>query len=105
VEHFRSFRARPSPGKKRPVCQRGKPGDKNHSWAKPVYAPSFFFTSSGTSTLVEPTSLISTVVVRSMLRSSPSRVVMAPEYVVWYLDTTPSFTQILMEPLAFLGAF
>src|ERR1051326_2845997 len=34
-------------------------------------APNFFFASAGTSILVEPTSLISTMVVRSMSRSSP----------------------------------
>src|SRR2546426_6116483 len=61
---------------------------------------SFFFAASGTSSLVLPTSLISTVVVPSMSRSFPPKL-MVPCCLSSYLVSRPSFVQNLTEPLAF----
>src|SRR5207253_2825840 len=63
----------------------------------------FFFASSGTSTFVLPTSLISTVVVRSRSRSSPLKLTV-PETLYSYLASWPSLIQNFTEPLAFLAS-
>src|SRR5688500_16361090 len=65
-----------------------------------LYASSFFFASSGTSSLVEPTSLISTVVVRLMSMSLLLKLIL-PWTLNSYLESTPSFVQNLTVPLAF----
>src|SRR4029079_3880692 len=63
---------------------------------------SFFLASSGMLIFVEPTSLISTVVVRSMSRSSPLKVIV-PETLYSYLESLPSLTQNLTDPEALPG--
>src|SRR5439155_8454682 len=63
---------------------------------------SFFFASSGTSTFVEPTSLISTVVVRSMSTSLPLKLIV-PCTLNSYFASRPSLSQNFTEPLALLG--
>src|SRR5437763_1044764 len=66
----------------------------------PTY-DSFFFASSGTFTLVEPTSVISVVVVVSMSRSPLGVLTVA---CMWNaaLERTPSLSQTLTVPLALL---
>src|SRR3954452_16632397 len=72
--------------------------------AYPAFAyDTFPFASAGTSTLVEPTSLISTVVVRSMSMSLPPKLIW-PLRLYSYLLSCPSFTQNLTVPLALVGS-
>src|SRR4051812_22952168 len=62
-----------------------------------VYEPSFVFAAAGRSILVVPTSLISTVVVRSTC-CSPPRPWTVPFTWYSYFETTPSFSQNLTVP-------
>src|SRR5262245_11603024 len=60
-----------------------------------------FFAASGTSTVVFPTSLISTIVVRSTSTSLPPKLTV-PRTLYSYLTSSPSLSQNFTEPLALL---
>src|SRR5688500_11433876 len=96
--------ATPSP----PRDERAAAGRRRLPPARPRHGrregyDTFPFASSGTSTFVEPTSLISTVVVRSMSMSLPWKLIV-PLTLYSYLASCPSLTQNLAVPLALVGA-